>query len=52
MRLSLKRIVLMIKEAKPDILFVGLGAPKQERWIKQYYQELGVACLHGSWSDI
>jgi N-acetylglucosaminyldiphosphoundecaprenol N-acetyl-beta-D-mannosaminyltransferase len=40
--LELKKIALMIKEAKPDILFVGLGAPKQERWIKKYYQELGV----------
>lgn len=44
---ELKRIALMIKEAKPDILFVGLGAPKQEKWIKQYYQELGVPVSMG-----
>ena len=31
-----------IKAAAPDILFVGLGAPKQEKWIYQNYQELGV----------
>jgi len=31
-----------IKAANPDILFVGLGAPKQEKWIYQNYQELGV----------
>ena len=31
-----------IKTAAPDILFVGLGAPKQEKWIYQNYQELGV----------
>ena len=31
-----------IKVAAPDILFVGLGAPKQEKRIYQNYQELGV----------
>ena len=31
-----------IKAAAPDILFVGLGAPKQEKWIYNNYQELGV----------
>ncbi|MBW4670964.1 MAG: WecB/TagA/CpsF family glycosyltransferase [Cyanomargarita calcarea GSE-NOS-MK-12-04C] len=31
-----------IKAAAPDILFVGLGAPKQEYWIHDNYQELGV----------
>lgn len=31
-----------IKAAAPDILFVGLGAPKQEKWIYDNYQELGV----------
>ena len=44
---ELKKIVSMIKDAKPDILFVGLGAPKQERWIKRYYQELGVPVCMG-----
>lgn len=31
-----------IKAGAPDILFVGLGAPKQEKWIYDNYQELGV----------
>jgi N-acetylglucosaminyldiphosphoundecaprenol N-acetyl-beta-D-mannosaminyltransferase len=31
-----------IKAANPDLLFVGLGAPKQEKWIAANYQELGV----------
>ncbi len=31
-----------IKAAAPDILFVGLGAPKQEKWIYENYQQLGV----------
>ncbi|MFA1711682.1 WecB/TagA/CpsF family glycosyltransferase [Peribacillus frigoritolerans] len=26
-------VVLKIKKANPDILFVGVGAPKQEKWI-------------------
>lgn len=45
--IELKKIVRMIKEARPDILFVGLGAPKQEKWIKKYYQELGVPVSMG-----
>ncbi len=31
-----------IKAAAPHILFVGLGAPKQEKWIYANYHELGV----------
>ncbi len=27
------RIIEMVREAQPDVLFVGLGAPKQEKWI-------------------
>lgn len=37
-----KKIVEMIKASAPDILFVGLGAPKQENWIYKYYQEINV----------
>jgi N-acetylglucosaminyldiphosphoundecaprenol N-acetyl-beta-D-mannosaminyltransferase len=32
----------MICEAKPDILFVGLGAPKQEKWIYENRHKLDV----------
>lgn len=31
-----------IAEASPDLLFVGLGAPKQEKWIAANYLHLGV----------
>lgn len=31
-----RKIIQMISDAKPDILFVGLGAPKQEKWIYKY----------------
>jgi N-acetylglucosaminyldiphosphoundecaprenol N-acetyl-beta-D-mannosaminyltransferase len=44
---ELERIEAMIKEARPDILLVGLGAPKQERWISQYYQHLNVPVMMG-----
>ena len=37
-----EKILAMIKDTKPDILFVGLGAPKQEIWINRYYKQLGV----------
>lgn len=31
-----------IRAARPDILFVGFGAPKQEYWIHENYRQLGV----------
>ena len=35
-------IVKRIKEASPDILLVAFGCPKQEKWIYEHYEELGV----------
>ena len=37
-----KKIVELIKAANADILFVGLGAPKQEKWIYEHYNEIKV----------
>lgn len=31
-------IVRLLQEARPDIVFVGVGAPKQEKWIYRYYE--------------
>jgi N-acetylglucosaminyldiphosphoundecaprenol N-acetyl-beta-D-mannosaminyltransferase len=31
-----------VREAKPDILFVCFGCPKQEKWIAMHYRSLGV----------
>jgi len=31
-----------IKESKPDLLFVGLGAGRQEKWCKQHLTDLNV----------
>jgi N-acetylglucosaminyldiphosphoundecaprenol N-acetyl-beta-D-mannosaminyltransferase len=40
-------IIERIQKAKPDLLFVGFGCPKQEKWIKMHYQTLGVPVCVG-----
>jgi N-acetylglucosaminyldiphosphoundecaprenol N-acetyl-beta-D-mannosaminyltransferase len=40
--IELERINHTIKSASPHILFVALGSPKQELWIYNNYQSLGV----------
>ena len=35
-------ILHRINEAKPDILLVAFGCPKQEKWINMHYREAGV----------
>ncbi|MBC8139658.1 MAG: WecB/TagA/CpsF family glycosyltransferase [Fibrella sp.] len=37
-----ERITEEIRNARPDILLVGLGAPKQEKWILQNKERLGI----------
>lgn len=36
------KVIAMIKKAKPEILIVGLGAPKQEKFIYENRNKLGV----------
>lgn len=36
-----------ITEAKPDLLFVSFGCPKQEKWIAMHYRSLGVPVSAG-----
>jgi exopolysaccharide biosynthesis WecB/TagA/CpsF family protein/anti-anti-sigma factor len=36
-----------VTEAKPDLLFVSLGCPKQEKWVAMNYRSLGVAVTIG-----
>ena len=36
-----------IKESNADIVWVGLGAPKQEQWMSRHWQELKPAVLFG-----
>jgi N-acetylglucosaminyldiphosphoundecaprenol N-acetyl-beta-D-mannosaminyltransferase len=40
-------IVRMINEASPDIVWVGLGAPKQERWMAAHGDKLTAPVLIG-----
>lgn len=40
-------VVEAIKEAAPDLLFVGMGAGRQEKWIARHKRELGVALSMG-----
>lgn len=42
-----KVIIEDIKKKKPSILLVGLGAPKQEKWIFEHLEELGVRVAIG-----
>ena len=44
---EIEKIKLMINDAKPDILIVGLGCPKQEKFIYHYCKELGVPISFG-----
>ena len=39
---EINKIIAMINKVKPDILAVGLGAPKQEKFIYKYKDKLGV----------
>ncbi|MDU2121202.1 MAG: WecB/TagA/CpsF family glycosyltransferase [Clostridium celatum] len=39
---EIQEIIKIINEAKPDILAVGLGAPKQEKFLYKYKNELNV----------
>ncbi len=38
-------IIKEIKKLKPSFIFVGLGCPKQERWIVRHRSELGAVCI-------
>jgi N-acetylglucosaminyldiphosphoundecaprenol N-acetyl-beta-D-mannosaminyltransferase len=45
--LSEADVVRMIREARPSILFVGMGMPAQEKWIARNLQALGVPVVMG-----
>jgi len=42
-----EEIISLINKVKADVLFVGLGAPKQEKWIWEHKNELQVPVLIG-----
>lgn len=41
-------IVQAINEADPDLLWIGMTAPKQEKWAYSHWQELNIHCHTGS----
>ncbi|MBE6950893.1 MAG: WecB/TagA/CpsF family glycosyltransferase [Ruminococcaceae bacterium] len=42
-----KAVIEKINAADPDVLFVCLGAPKQEKFIKEHFEELNVTLMLG-----
>jgi len=42
-----QEMIKEINELKPDILFVALGAPAQEKWITKHYNELACSLMIG-----
>ena len=40
-------IVQMIREASPDVLWVGLSTPKQEKWMRAFRDRLNVPVMVG-----
>lgn len=41
-------IVAAINEANPDLLWIGMTAPKQEKWAYRHWQELNIHCHVGT----
>ena len=41
-------IIKAINEAKPDQLWIGMTAPKQEKWTYRHWQELDINCHVGT----
>jgi len=35
-------VIKAVKDTKPDVLFIGIGAGRQEKWLKRHLMELGV----------
>jgi N-acetylglucosaminyldiphosphoundecaprenol N-acetyl-beta-D-mannosaminyltransferase len=41
-------ILQAIRDADPDLLWVGMTAPKQEKWLHDHWQELDIHCHAGA----
>ncbi len=46
-RMDHETICQHVREAKPDLLLVSFGCPKQEKWIARHYEALGVPVCIG-----
>jgi N-acetylglucosaminyldiphosphoundecaprenol N-acetyl-beta-D-mannosaminyltransferase len=40
-------VISAIRQARPSVLFVGMGVPAQEKWIEAHKKELGVPLMMG-----
>jgi N-acetylglucosaminyldiphosphoundecaprenol N-acetyl-beta-D-mannosaminyltransferase len=45
-------ILRRLHEAKPDVLLVGFGCPKQEKWINMHFRQAGVPFCLGAGTTI
>ena len=43
-----KEIINAINNTNPDLLWIGMTAPKQEKWIYTYWKELNIHCHVGT----
>ena len=43
-----KEMIQAINKAKPDLLWIGMTAPKQEKWTYQHWKELDIHCHVGT----
>lgn len=43
-----EKIIQAINEAVPDLLWIGMTAPKQEKWTYQHWNELDIYCHVGT----
>jgi N-acetylglucosaminyldiphosphoundecaprenol N-acetyl-beta-D-mannosaminyltransferase len=41
-------LIKAINEAAPDLLWIGLTAPKQEKWITRHWDQLNINCHCGT----
>lgn len=42
-----REVVQLINASQPDIVWIGLGAPKQELWMAEHFQDLQASVLIG-----
>ena len=43
-----KAIINAINESRPDLLWIGMTAPKQEKWVYSHWNELEIRCHCGT----
>ncbi len=44
-RTECQRIISKVRAARPDVLIIGVGAPKQEKWSAAHFEALGVPLI-------